>query len=209
MCVSGQYSASAKAIVNLMVTFAILGSVAAGASLAATGYYICRNGIARLTQRQTRMSINGSAESKVLGQSALNFSLCLGAQNSSGQVAPSQKEGPEPMSKSYIWSQLYAFAILETDPRKLPLRIREAEWAIQERFFSTMPIDLAERQTITGARVRLKELSESARTADETLERPRTLEQPSTTMHETAGKSIPSLSPHQPEKVQIAVGGGD
>ena len=97
------------------------------------------------------MSINGSAESKAFGQGALNFRLCLGA-------APSQKEGPEPMSKSYIWSQLYAFAVLETDPRKLSLRIREAEWAIQERFFSAMPIDLAERQTITGARVRLKEL---------------------------------------------------
>jgi hypothetical protein len=57
-----------------------------------------------------------------------------------------------------MWSKLYASAVSETDPRKLPLRIREAEWAIQERFFSTMPIDLAERQIITGASVRLKEL---------------------------------------------------
>jgi len=62
------------------------------------------------------------------------------------------------MSKSYIWSKLYASAVLENDPRKLPLRIREAEWAIQERVSSTMPIDLAERQIITGASVRLKEL---------------------------------------------------
>jgi hypothetical protein len=62
------------------------------------------------------------------------------------------------MSKSYIWSKLYASAVLETDARKLPLRIREAEWAIRERFSSTMPIGFAERQIITGASVRLKEL---------------------------------------------------
>ena len=68
------------------------------------------------------------------------------------------------MSKLYIWSKLYAYAVLENDPRKLPLRIREAEWAIQERFSSTMPIDLAERQTITGASIRLTELK-SERTA--------------------------------------------
>jgi hypothetical protein len=62
------------------------------------------------------------------------------------------------MSKSYIWSKLYASAVLENDPRKLPLRTREAEWAIQERFSSAMPIDLAERQIITGASVRLKKI---------------------------------------------------
>jgi hypothetical protein len=62
------------------------------------------------------------------------------------------------MSKSYIWSKLYASAVLETDPRKLSLRIREAEWAIRERLSSTMPIDLAEGQIITGASARLKEL---------------------------------------------------
>jgi hypothetical protein len=62
------------------------------------------------------------------------------------------------MSKLYIWSKLYTSAILETDLRKLPLRIREAEWAIRERFSSTMPIDLAERQIIVRASVRLEEL---------------------------------------------------
>jgi hypothetical protein len=62
------------------------------------------------------------------------------------------------MSKSYIWSKVYTSAVLETDPRKRPLRLREAEWAIHERLFSTMPIDLVERQIITGARVRLKAL---------------------------------------------------
>jgi hypothetical protein len=34
-----------------------------------------------------------------------------------------------PMKKSYVWSRLYVNAILETDTRKLPQRIREAEWA--------------------------------------------------------------------------------
>ena len=63
------------------------------------------------------------------------------------------------MNKSYTWSKLYASAVLETDPRKLSLRIREAEWAIGERFSSTMPIDFAERQIITEASVRLKELA--------------------------------------------------
>jgi hypothetical protein len=62
------------------------------------------------------------------------------------------------MSDLYFWSKLYTSAVLETDLRKLPLRIREAEWAIRERLSSTMPIDLAERQIIVGARVRLKEL---------------------------------------------------
>ena len=62
------------------------------------------------------------------------------------------------MGKSYFWSKVYSSAVLETDPRKRPLRLREAEWAIHERLYSTMPIDLAERQVITGASVRLKEL---------------------------------------------------
>jgi hypothetical protein len=62
------------------------------------------------------------------------------------------------MNKSYIWSELYASAVLETDPRNLSLRIREAQWAIRERVSSTMPLDLAERQIITLASVRLKGL---------------------------------------------------
>jgi hypothetical protein len=62
------------------------------------------------------------------------------------------------MGKSYIWSKVYASAVLETDPRKLPLRIREAEWAIQERFSSSLPIDGAEQEVITGARARLKSI---------------------------------------------------
>ena len=62
------------------------------------------------------------------------------------------------MSKTYIWSKLYASAVLETDPRKLSLRIREAQWAIRDRVSSTMPLDLAERQIITLAGVRLKGL---------------------------------------------------
>jgi hypothetical protein len=62
------------------------------------------------------------------------------------------------VNKSYFWSRLYANAVLETDPRKLPLLIREAEWAIRQRLSSTMPIDLAERQIITGASVKLKSL---------------------------------------------------
>jgi hypothetical protein len=73
------------------------------------------------------------------------------------------------MSKSYIWSKLYTSAVSETDPRKLPLRIREAEWAIRERFSSTMPIDLAERQIITGASVRLKELKSERIVSDDPL----------------------------------------
>jgi hypothetical protein len=62
------------------------------------------------------------------------------------------------MNKSCIWSELYASAVLETDPRNLSLRIRETQWAIRERVSSTMPLDLAERQIITLASVRLKGL---------------------------------------------------
>jgi hypothetical protein len=62
------------------------------------------------------------------------------------------------MNKSYIWSELYASAVLETDPQQLSLRIREAQRAIRERVSSTMPLNLADRQIITLAGVRLKEL---------------------------------------------------
>jgi hypothetical protein len=62
------------------------------------------------------------------------------------------------MKKSYIWSRVYLNAILETDVRKLPQRIREAEWAIQERLSSSLPVDAAEREIMTGARARLKSL---------------------------------------------------
>ena len=82
----------------------------------------------------------------------------MGAESYSGQVTPRQKEGRPPMNKSYMWSKLYASAVLETDPQELFLRIREAQWAIRERVSSTMPLDLAERQIITLAGVRLKEL---------------------------------------------------
>jgi hypothetical protein len=68
-----------------------------------------------------------------------------------------QKEGAQPV-KSYMWSRLYVNAILETDCRKLPQRIREAEWAIQERFSSSLLIDGAERELLTGARARLTSL---------------------------------------------------
>jgi len=47
---------------------------------------------------------------------------------------------------------------LETDSRKLPQRIREAEWAIQERLSSSLPVDSAEQEIMTGARARLKSL---------------------------------------------------
>ena len=59
---------------------------------------------------------------------------------------------------SYMWSRLYVNAILETDSGKLPLRIREAEWAMQQRSSSTLPIDGAERELMTGARARLRSL---------------------------------------------------
>ena len=62
------------------------------------------------------------------------------------------------MKKCYMWSRLYVNAILETDSRKLPQRIREAEWAIQERLSSSLLVDPAEREAITGARARLKSL---------------------------------------------------
>jgi hypothetical protein len=140
-----------------MFTFVILGSIAVGALLAATAYCICRNEIVRITERRPEGSINGTLESKVFGQSAFNVHLGL-RRRDGRQVATRQKASPPPMSKSYIWSKLYASAVLETDLRKMPQRIREAEWAIRERFSSTMPIDLAERQIITGAKVRLKEL---------------------------------------------------
>ena len=95
---------------------------------------------------------------KSLGRVLSTFASVWGAETYGRQVATRQKESPPPMSKSYMWSKLYASAVLETDLRKIPQRIREAEWAIRERFCSTMPIDLAERQIITGAKVRLKEL---------------------------------------------------
>lgn len=62
------------------------------------------------------------------------------------------------MKKSYLWSRLYVSAILETDSRKLPRRIREAEWAIKERLSSSMPVDPSEQEIIIGARARLKSL---------------------------------------------------
>jgi hypothetical protein len=62
------------------------------------------------------------------------------------------------MKKSYLWSRLYVNAILETDCRKLPRRIREAEWAIKERLSSSLPIDGAEQELMIGARARLKSL---------------------------------------------------
>jgi hypothetical protein len=62
------------------------------------------------------------------------------------------------MKKSYMWSRVYVNAILETDSRKLPQRIREAEWAIQERLSSSLPVDPAEQEIMTGARARLKSL---------------------------------------------------
>ncbi len=62
------------------------------------------------------------------------------------------------MKKTYMWSRVYANAMVEIDSRKLPQRIRAAEWAIQERLSSSLPVDLAEREIITGARIRLKSL---------------------------------------------------
>jgi hypothetical protein len=56
------------------------------------------------------------------------------------------------MTKSYFWSKLYVSAVLETDFRKLPLRIREAEWAIQQRLYSSLAMDFSERQTIREAK---------------------------------------------------------
>jgi hypothetical protein len=62
------------------------------------------------------------------------------------------------MTKCYMWSRPYVNAILETDSRRLPQRIREAEWAIQERLSSSLPVDPAEQESMTGARARLKSL---------------------------------------------------
>lgn len=61
---------------------------------------------------------------------------------------------------SYLWSRFYASAILETDPRKLPKRIKEAERAIRQRLDSTMPINDPEQSLLVGAQSRLKELKE-------------------------------------------------
>jgi hypothetical protein len=63
------------------------------------------------------------------------------------------------MKKSFMWSRLYVNAILETDSRKLSQRIREAEWAIQKRLSSSLPVDPAEQKIMTGARARLKSLT--------------------------------------------------
>jgi hypothetical protein len=62
------------------------------------------------------------------------------------------------MKKYYTWSRPYVNAILETDSRKLPQRIRKAEWAIQERLSSSLPVDPAEQEIVTRARARLKSL---------------------------------------------------
>jgi hypothetical protein len=66
-----------------------------------------------------------------------------------------------------MWSRLYIDAILETDSGKLPLRIREAECAIQQRLSSGLPIGGAERELLIGARARVKTLKTErlARTA--------------------------------------------
>jgi hypothetical protein len=58
------------------------------------------------------------------------------------------------MIKSYMWSRPYVDAILEADSQRLQERIREAEWAIQQRLSSSLPIDGAERELITGASAR-------------------------------------------------------
>ena len=63
------------------------------------------------------------------------------------------------MKKTYMWSRVYANAMLEIDFRKLPQRIRAAEWAIQERLSSSLPVDIAEREIIAGAIARLKSLN--------------------------------------------------
>ena len=62
------------------------------------------------------------------------------------------------MKTSHLWSRLYVNAILETDARKLPQRIREAERAIQERLTHSLPLDPAEHEIMIGARVRLQSL---------------------------------------------------
>ncbi len=62
------------------------------------------------------------------------------------------------MKISYMWSRLYVNAILETDSGKLPLRIREAEWAIQQRLSSSLPIDGTEQELLTAAKARLGSL---------------------------------------------------
>lgn len=62
------------------------------------------------------------------------------------------------VKRSYMWSRFYINAILETDSGKLPLRIREAEWAIQQRLSSSLLIDATEQELISGARAKLKSL---------------------------------------------------
>lgn len=59
------------------------------------------------------------------------------------------------MKKSYMWSRPYVDAILEADSQRLQERIRAAEWAIQERLSSSLPIDGAEQEAMTEARARL------------------------------------------------------
>jgi hypothetical protein len=62
------------------------------------------------------------------------------------------------VNRSYMWSRLYINAIMETDSGKLPLRIREAEWAIHQRLSSSLLIDGVEQELLTGARARLNAL---------------------------------------------------
>jgi hypothetical protein len=52
-------------------------------------------------------------------------------------------------------------------------------------------------------------MARSARIAEQNLDTARTPEQPSATLSGTVDKIIPSLSPSQPEKAQIAVDGAD
>jgi hypothetical protein len=62
------------------------------------------------------------------------------------------------MKKTYMWSRVYADAMVETDSQQLPRRIRAAEWAIQERLSSSLPVDPIEKGVMTEATARLKSL---------------------------------------------------
>jgi hypothetical protein len=57
-----------------------------------------------------------------------------------------------------MWSRLYISAILETDTRKRPQRIKEAERAIRERLSGSVPIDPPERQILASAKTKLQTL---------------------------------------------------
>ena len=55
----------------------------------------------------------------------------------------------------YVWSPIFAAALLETNSRKLAQRVSEAARAIDNRLSDHHPMDLTELQTILDAKATL------------------------------------------------------